>query len=47
LGRACEAVRERFWGELGATPASGILTALAVGDQRAISVDGFSTADSP
>jgi competence protein ComEC len=32
-----EAVRERFSAVLGATPAAGILAALAVGDQRAIS----------
>ena len=32
-----EAVRERFLGTLGATPAAGILAALAVGDQRSIS----------
>lgn len=31
-----EAVRDRFSAVLGATPAAGILTALAVGDQRAI-----------
>ena len=37
--RAREAVRERFQAELGATPAAGILTALAVGDQRAISAE--------
>jgi competence protein ComEC len=35
LGR--EAVRDRFQAQLGATPAAGILAALAVGDQRAIS----------
>jgi competence protein ComEC len=39
LERAREAVRERFKTELGATPAAGILTALAVGDQRAISAE--------
>jgi competence protein ComEC len=39
LERAREAVREHFRSELGATPAAGILTALAVGDQRAISVE--------
>src|SRR6185503_980973 len=33
---AREAVRERFHAALGATPAAGILSALAVGDQRAI-----------
>jgi len=32
-----EAVRDRFQSALGATPAAGILAALAVGDQRAIS----------
>ena len=35
--RAREAVRDRFLNVLGATPAAGILAALAVGDQRAIS----------
>ena len=35
--RAREAVRDRFESQLGATPAAGILIALAVGDQRAIS----------
>jgi competence protein ComEC len=35
--KAREAVRDRFQRELGATPAAGILSALAVGDQRAIS----------
>ncbi len=35
--KARQAVRERFLATLGATPASGILAALAVGDQRAIS----------
>jgi competence protein ComEC len=34
-----EAVRDRFQARLGATPAAGILTALAVGDQRAISAE--------
>jgi competence protein ComEC len=34
--QAREAVRERFRSHLGYTPAAGILTALAVGDQRAI-----------
>ncbi len=34
---AREAVRDRFQEHLGATPAAGILAALAVGDQRAIS----------
>jgi competence protein ComEC len=32
-----EAVRERFLGTLGVTPAAGILAALAIGDQRSIS----------
>ncbi len=35
--RAREAVRDRFQRQLGAAPAAGILAALAVGDQRAIS----------
>jgi competence protein ComEC len=35
--RAREAVRDRIMSVLGATPAAGILSALAVGDQRAIS----------
>jgi hypothetical protein len=35
--QAREAVRDRFLQYLGATPAAGILAALAVGDQRAIS----------
>ena len=39
IQRAREAVRERFQAELGATPAAGILAALAVGDQRAISAE--------
>ncbi len=34
-----EHVRDRFKGVLGETPASGILAALAVGDQRSISAD--------
>ncbi|HEY6967537.1 MAG TPA: DNA internalization-related competence protein ComEC/Rec2 [Burkholderiales bacterium] len=34
-----EAVRDRFRNVLGETPASGILAALAVGDQRAISAE--------
>jgi competence protein ComEC len=34
-----EAVRGRFQAQLGATPAAGILVALAVGDQRAISAE--------
>ena len=37
--RAREAVRERFQAHLGATPAAGILSALAIGDQRAISAE--------
>ncbi|HYR36902.1 MAG TPA: DNA internalization-related competence protein ComEC/Rec2 [Burkholderiales bacterium] len=37
IERAREAVRDRFNAVLGATPAAGILAALAVGDQRAIS----------
>jgi competence protein ComEC len=37
VAQAREAVRERFRNALGATPAAGILAALAVGDQRAIS----------
>jgi competence protein ComEC len=36
IERVREGVRERFLARLGATPAAGILTALAVGDQRAI-----------
>jgi competence protein ComEC len=35
--KAREAVRDRFLAVLGPTPAAGILAALAVGDQRAIS----------
>jgi competence protein ComEC len=34
-----ETVRERFHAALGATPAAGILSALAVGDQRAIAAE--------
>src|SRR5262245_5289627 len=34
-----EGVRDRFQAQLGATPAAGILAALAVGDQRAISAE--------
>ena len=34
-----ESVRDRFKGVLGETPASGILAALAVGDQRSISTE--------
>src|SRR5918999_381113 len=37
--KARESVRERFQAQLGATPAAGILCALAVGDQRAISAE--------
>src|SRR5688572_19728247 len=37
IQKAREAVRDRFQATLGATPAAGILAALAVGDQRAIS----------
>ncbi len=37
MERAREAVRDRFLETLGPTPAAGILAALAVGDQRAIS----------
>ena len=37
--KAREAVRDRFQAQLGATPAGGILAALAVGDQRAISAE--------
>jgi competence protein ComEC len=36
---AREAVRDRFHAVLGATPAAGILSALAVGDQRAIAAE--------
>src|SRR5207244_13600647 len=36
-----EAVRDRLLRELGPTPAAGILAALAVGDQRAISTDDW------
>ena len=39
IEKAREAVRERFHAALGATPAAGILSALAVGDQRAISAE--------
>lgn len=37
IEQAREAVRERFGRVLGATPAAGVLAALAVGEQRAIS----------
>jgi competence protein ComEC len=37
IAQAREAVRDRFKSVLGETPAAGILAALAVGDQRAIS----------
>ena len=39
IEQAREAVRERFLRHLGATPAAGVLAALAVGDQRAISAE--------
>jgi competence protein ComEC len=39
LQKTREAVRDRFQATLGATPAAGILAALAVGDQRAISAE--------
>jgi competence protein ComEC len=39
IEQAREAVRERFAARLGATPAAGILAALAIGDQRAISAE--------
>jgi len=39
IERAREAVRDRFLAALGPTPAAGILAALAVGDQRAISTE--------
>lgn len=37
--RARESVRDRFQALLGATPAAGILAALAIGDQRSISAE--------
>jgi competence protein ComEC len=37
--KARQSVRDRFQAQLGATPAAGILSALAVGDQRAISAE--------
>jgi competence protein ComEC len=37
IEQAREAVRDRFFARLGATPAAGILAALAIGEQRAIS----------
>src|SRR5258705_4599117 len=37
IDQAREAIRDRFERQLAATPAAGILIALAVGDQRAIS----------
>ncbi len=37
--RARERVRDRIQAQLGATPAAGILAALAIGDQRAISAE--------
>jgi len=39
IERAREAVRDRFLATLGPTPAAGILAALAVGDQRAITTE--------
>jgi len=39
IEKAREAVRDRFHDVLGATPAAGILSALAVGDQRAIAAE--------
>ena len=39
IEQAREAVRDRFKAVLGETPAAGILAALAVGDQRAISAE--------
>lgn len=39
IENAREAVRRRFHDVLGATPAAGILSALAVGDQRAIAAE--------
>ena len=39
IEKARESVRDRFQSELGATPGAGILAALAVGDQRAISAE--------
>ena len=39
IERTREAVRDRFHAVLGATPAAGILSALAVGDQRAIAAE--------
>jgi len=39
IERARESVRDRFLAALGPTPAAGILAALAVGDQRAISTE--------
>ncbi len=39
IEKAREAVRDRFQAVLGATPAAGILAALAVGEQRAISAE--------
>jgi len=39
IGQARESIRDRFLRVLGATPAAGVLAALAVGDQRAISND--------
>jgi competence protein ComEC len=39
IEKARQAVRDRFQATLGATPAAGILAALAVGDQRAIAAE--------
>jgi competence protein ComEC len=39
IEQAREAVRSRFHAVLGATPAAGILSALAIGDQRAIAAE--------
>jgi competence protein ComEC len=39
IEKAREAVRDRFQAQLGATPAAGILAALAIGDQRSISAE--------
>ncbi len=39
IEKARESVRDRFSAVLGATPAAGILAALAVGDQRAIATE--------
>ncbi|TAK80965.1 MAG: DNA internalization-related competence protein ComEC/Rec2 [Betaproteobacteria bacterium] len=39
IEQAREAVRSRFFAQLGSTPAAGIVAALAVGDQRAIAAE--------